>query len=295
MTDDTLNADDRISIAPNDYKEFLQDPKKYLWEKAFASRAKACNTPEAWEKIKRAAIELMAFQEYNERMAKAMYDSYDVPKEARYSFNCRSGFNPIMSHFRGIKQASIDLRRNYNELKEHCALLEEGRLEQIEQLCKNEEPNLNAAFDFSSGMNEQSILNQKQFEDLLWPFYGEFFRILGKYKRTTTFTVQADMLRFADFFREVPKGVVAMGHEMDDAFEIRKKLPNICIMGGMSIDYLSKKTPQECVGYAKELIDGLGVDGGFIMSTTKILTYKNDCKRENQLALNEFVRNYELR
>ena len=103
------------------------------------------------------------------------------------------------------------------------------------------------------------------------------------------------MLRFADFFQDVKKGTVAMGHEMDDAFEIRQKLPNICIMGGMSIDYLAKKTPEECVAFGKKLIDELGRDGGFIMSTTKILTYKNDCKRENQITLNDFVRNYKLK
>lgn len=295
ITDCTMNAEDRISIAPKDYDEFLANPQKYIWEKAFPARAKACATAEVWEKIKQAAIEVLAFREYNDRMARAMYDAYDVPKEARYVAPTRSGFNQILSHYRGIKQAALDLRRNYSQLKEHCALLEAGSLETIEKLCQIDEPNPNAAFDFSSGMNEQSILNRKQFEDLLWPFYGKYFELLARYGKTTTFTVQADMLRFADLFQDVKQGTVAMGHETDDAYDIRKQLPNICIMGGMTLEYLSKKTPEECVDYGKRLIDDLGRDGGFIMSTSRILTYRNDCNRDNQLALNEFVRNYTLR
>lgn len=295
ITDETMNAADRISIAPGEYDEYLADPKKYLWEKSFPAKAKACNTPEAWEKIKQAAIEVMAFREYNERMARAMYDAYDVPKEARFVAPTRAGFNHIMNYYRGIKQVSLDLRRNLDKVTEHARMLEAGSLETIETLCQSTEPNPNAAFDFSSGMNEQSILNRKQFEALLWPFYGKYFELLAKYDKTTTLTVQADMLRFADYFQDVKKGTVAMGHESDDAYEIRQKLPNICIMGGMTLEYLSKKTPEECVDYGKRLIDDLGRDGGFIMSTNRILTYRNDCKRENQLALNEFVRNYTLR
>lgn len=295
ITEDQVNALDRVQIADGEFDEYLADPKKYVWEKSLPAKSKLASTDKAWDAIRKAAIELMAFQEYTARMAKTMYDAYDLPMENRYPVNTRPGFNPVMNNLRGIKNVSIDLRRNYSKVKEASLMQEEGRFEVIENYCKDTAPNENAAFDFSSGMMAHSILNRKQFEDLMWSFYRKYFDLLEKYNKTTTLTVQAEMLRFADFFRDIPKGIIVMGHEMDDAYEIRKALPNICIMGGMSIAYLGQATPEECVDYAKRLIEDLGRDGGFVMSTTKILTYRNDCRRENQLAVNEFVRNYTLR
>lgn len=40
----------------------------------------------------------------------------------------------------------------------------------------------------------------------------------------------------------------------------------------------------------KKLIDELG--NGFIFSQNKMVSFRNDCTRENLLAVNEFIRNY---
>ena len=58
----------------------------------------------------------------------------------------------------------------------------------------------------------------------------------------------------------------------------------------MKVELLGNGTPQECVDYAKKLIDELG--DGYIFSENKMLSFKNDCKRENLLAVREFVRDY---
>jgi hypothetical protein len=71
---------------------------------------------------------------------------------------------------------------------------------------------------------------------------------------------------------------------------MRKKLPNICFVGGMSTDLLGNGTEQQCVDYAKKLIDELG--DGYVFSANKMISFKNDCKRENLLAVTEFVLNY---
>ena len=65
-------------------------------------------------------------------------------------------------------------------------------------------------------------------------------------------------------------------------------------MGGMTTDLLSNGTPEECVAYAKRLCGELGRDGGFIFSEGKMLSYRNDAKRENMKAVCEFVNNYRL-
>jgi hypothetical protein len=48
------------------------------------------------------------------------------------------------------------------------------------------------------------------------------------------------------------------------------------------------------VAYTKRLCDELGKDGGFILSEGKMLSYRNDAKRENYKAVCDFVSNYRL-
>ena len=55
---------------------------------------------------------------------------------------------------------------------------------------------------------------------------------------------------------------------------------------------LNNGTSQECVDYAKKLIDELAYDGNYFFGADVMLSYPNDCKRENLLAVNEFVSNY---
>ena len=65
-------------------------------------------------------------------------------------------------------------------------------------------------------------------------------------------------------------------------------------MGGLTTELLSNGTPEECVAYTKRLCDELGKDGGFILSEGKMLSYRNDSKRENYKAVCDFVNSYRL-
>ena len=105
---------------------------------------------------------------------------------------------------------------------------------------------------------------------------------------------EGSILRFAEYFADYPKGLLTFHLEQDDPFEFRKALPNVAIMGGMTTDLLSNGTPEECVAYAKRLCDELGRDGGFIFSENKMLSYRNDAKPENMLAVCNFVNEYRL-
>jgi hypothetical protein len=98
------------------------------------------------------------------------------------------------------------------------------------------------------------------------------------------------MLRFAEFFQDIPKGRILYQLEQDDIFEVRKRLPNLAIVGGMPTELLGRGTKQECVDYAKKLIDTLG--DGFVLSQNKMMSFRKDAVRENVLAVNEFVRSY---
>jgi hypothetical protein len=136
-----------------------------------------------------------------------------------------------------------------------------------------------------------SMLSVKNFEELYWVYLKKLIdSAIANDKKVFIFCESA-MLRFAEFFEDIPKGVLMIHPEQDDVFEFRKRLPNIALAGGMPTNLLGYATPQECVDYAKHLIDTLGE--GYVLSQDKMMSYRNDATRENVLAVNDFVRNYQ--
>jgi uroporphyrinogen-III decarboxylase len=94
------------------------------------------------------------------------------------------------------------------------------------------------------------------------------------------------------YFKELPKGmVVAELDSMTDIFEAKRVLKgHMCIAGDVSASLTSLGTPQEVETYCRKLIDVVGEDGGFILSTG--CTCPADCKFENLKAMVDTVKNY---
>lgn len=78
--------------------------------------------------------------------------------------------------------------------------------------------------------------------------------------------------------------------EKDDVFELRKAFPNVAISGGMPTALLGRGTPEQCVDRVKELADGLG--DGFMLSQDKMISFRNDCKRENLQAVCDYLQTF---
>jgi uroporphyrinogen-III decarboxylase len=140
------------------------------------------------------------------------------------------------------------------------------------------------------GMLAHSILNEKQFEELYWPYMKKAIDFCAEKNIRILLYCEAEVLRLAEFLQEIPKGLAILQHEKDDIFELRKRLPNMALMGGMPLDVLGNASPKECVDHAKKLIDTLG--DGFVLCQNKMGCTKNDINRENLLAVNEFALNY---
>ena len=103
---------------------------------------------------------------------------------------------------------------------------------------------------------------------------------------------EAAILPYAEYFEDIPKGVLMMHLEQDDIFEFLKRLPKVAVAVGMPTELLGRGTKEQCVDYAKKLIDELG--DGFVLCQNKMISYRNDCTRENMLAVCEFARNYSI-
>jgi uroporphyrinogen-III decarboxylase len=94
------------------------------------------------------------------------------------------------------------------------------------------------------------------------------------------------------YFKDLPpKMVVAELDSMTDIFKAKEVLRgHMCIAGDVPAALTSLGSPEEVAQYCQKLIDVVGKDGGFILSTG--CTCPVDCKMENLTAMVDTAKNY---
>ena len=278
-------------------QEYLDDPTRYAWEVILPKKygeAWEQKTTEVWKKT---FSEYIKYTKFVLHMAKVM-DKYGLPGLSPN--NPMKGavvpaVETLMSDLLGIQQLSIAMRRSGDLLDAFIERWEKERMEPIyAKIRKAKGPDDVYCFDSSILMLAHTVMNKKQFERFYWPYLKKLLDVYAEKKMNIRIFTEGSILRFAEYFADYPKGLLTFHIEQDDPFEFRAALPNVAIMGGMTTDLLSNGTPEECVAYAKRLCDELGKDGGFIFSENKMLSYRNDAKAENMLAVCNFVNEYRL-
>jgi hypothetical protein len=201
-------------------------------------------------------------------------------------------FEFIMGYLRGIQGASLDLRKHKSELQETIDYLWATTVEPtLPMLASYANDHEGYFVPVEIALLSHSILSIKQFEEVLWPQLKKSIDFCIQNNLRIFFYCEAEISRFAEYFEDIPKGVAAIQLENDSYFEFRKRLPNLALVGGMSIEKLRHGTPQECVDYAKRLVDELG--DGFVLGQEKIISGKADAKLENLIAVQEWAQTYQ--
>jgi hypothetical protein len=282
---ESINYIDHVLMTPDEYPEMKQDLVKFYWTKAFARKYPETTLP----KLKQAALELMAYGQFVQHMTDVFVQEYKCPTVFNYNAVALMPFETLHSNLRGIKEISLDIRRHGKAIQELTDVM----------FATETYPAISAALetdtssyvcDTYTALLGYAILSYKQFEMFYWPHLKKIIDLVVKKNKTLFIFCESTMLRFVDFFKEIPSGHVVLHLEEDDIFEIRKLLPNVCVAGGMNSTTLGYGTVKECVDYAKHLIDDLG--DGYIFTQNKMMSFRSDCKRENLIAVNDFVRNY---
>lgn len=234
-----------------------------------------------------------AMMEFSQRTGKIKQDfvaKYGTPMtmpEQKYMvmFTVEHFFN----YYRGVRDLSLDMRKHKAKLKE--AINKEFEEVVYPAFKKSlEEENTAGIADYYIPLLAHSFMSVKQFEDFFWPQMKRVIDDIVAADKTVYIFTESTMMRFSEFFEDIPKGHVIIHPELDDVVELRKRLSNVCIAGGMKAHLLGTATTQECADYAKYLLDTMGE--GYIFSQDKMMSFRNDCTRENLLAVNEVVRNY---
>lgn len=292
---DELSIQDNCFMNYDEYDELIKDPMKFLWEKFVPRKNEKLRGTDSGTAVEVSIKEYNELGKYLGRITKAAKDEFGVasmasPSQSRFS-SYDAGHELIFNVLRGLKETSKDARKDPEKFKTAIQRIEEVFVKPYyDELYKMESgSDMNSYCDQQYVMLSHSILSPNQFGTFYWPFLKQMGDYAAAKDKIIYIFLESDSERFWDYFQELPKGHFIFAIELDDAAKMKKKLTNVAIAGGFPVFYLSKKSPEDCINKAKELMDTLAPGGGYIMQVDKTLAFRNDAKPENLRALCQFM------
>lgn len=287
-SDEMIQSVEHSVMKEDELAEFTADADKFYWEKVFP-RYLTQNNPDyklTYGTLKKAFEEKAAFDAYSAKMLAMNRDEFGALMY--YGRMKRLPLEHLGLDMRGLKGASLDMRRRKEDLLlwSNAVFNRKNNMEGF-NAAANTQDITGFVADITMVWQVVSLMSPKQFEIFYWPQLKQIIDQAAANGQKMFIAAQGEILRFADFLQEVPKGVMMIHPEGDDIREFRKKVPNVALAGGLPTSILGTASPSECVDYARRLVDDMG--DGFVLCQNQMISYRHDCKRENLLAyLNYF-------
>ncbi len=279
-----INFQEKILMQDSEYDEYIHNKDAMMW-KMFLRKFPGLKKGQAVK----ALGAFLEFGQFAGKIINKFVATYDTPALFNMFSVPMIPYENFVGYYRGMRDGALDLRKHKSELKE--ALDRDFEAEVLPKLLNGlNQPNETFCFDAYTAILAHSVMSNRQFGELYWPYLKRIIDEVVARDKTLYIYCESSILRLAEFFQDIPKGHVALHLEQDDNFEVRKKLPNICLSGGMKTQLLGHATPEACADYARKLLDEMGE--GYIFSQDRMVSFRTDCTRENLLAVNEVVRNY---
>lgn len=134
------------------------------------------------------------------------------------------------------------------------------------------------------------FMSQLQFEKFYWPSLKQLLLALIDKGITPCPFFEGDHSQRLETYTELPKGKVLGLFDATDFHKAKEVLGDtMCMCGFMPLSILKTGTPDDVKAYAKELIDVVGKNGGFIMGPK---TCMDDAKPELVKVWFEFTKEY---
>lgn len=289
----TLMLLEQCHFKEEDYDKFIANPIKTLWEEIIPRKYSYFRPGMELPTLQNTLGKFLEYDQSIKKTTQRLIDECGVPN----IFDLQNGnkifpaFESLYNFLRGMKGLARDLRVCPDKVHAFNQVYHEVFIKSSIAAIKRAETPTSCFTEFTI-MLSQNMVNAKQFGQYYWPHFKE---IADKVVETggTLFTLsEGTLVHIAEYLQELPKGHFCFYVEMDDIFETRKRFPDLCLWGGLPISLIANGTKQECIDYAKRVIDEVGRDGGLVLSTNKFTSNPKDCNRENLLAVSEFVRNY---
>ena len=293
---ESINHQDIFYCEHDELEELAADYWKFIWEKGMPKKYPFWGGDFDLDILQKAIDERNRYFAFAGHMSTVLREEYGHPTYCRPLMPPAIAVENAFSYVRGIKGLGIDMRRDPEKLEAFIETYNQmnyyPQLEALKSVPDGQDPEV--CMDMATTFLCQNIMNTKQWDKYYWPYLKPILDLMEEKGWSYSIFPEGTILRFKDYFADYKKGTLAFMLEMDDCFEFRKELPNCAIMGGMDSVILGSGTKEDCVDLVKRLCDEIARDGGFILTQSKIGTFRADGKRENLEAVCDFIQNYRM-
>jgi len=242
-------------------------------------------TPEgikALDALRKAAGEsarsLGALQDYSGKAATAGFPMF-------FASGTQAPFDALGDYFRGTKGIALDMYRNPDRVMDACEKLLPIMLEAALPAAKMS-GNPRVFIPLHKGSD--NLMSLEQFQIFYWPTFRELLVELVNEGLNPVVLVEGAYDSRLDTIKDVPEGKIVYWFENVDMVKAKRILGDrVCIMGNVPMSLLATGTATQVKDYCRTLLDSVGTDGGFIMSSAAVL---DDARTENVRALIDFTR-----
>ena len=133
-----------------------------------------------------------------------------------------------------------------------------------------------------------NFMSLDQFKRFYWPTLRELLVALVKEGLNPVLLVEDPYTSRLDTIRDVPEGKIIYWFENVGMVKAKAILGGkACIMGNVPMSLLATGTVAQVKEHCRKLVDAVGRNGGYIMSSAAVL---DDARFENVRALIDFTR-----
>jgi hypothetical protein len=135
------------------------------------------------------------------------------------------------------------------------------------------------------------FMSPEQFRVFYWPTLRKVILSLIREGAIPSVLWEGDCTSRLEVIRDIPKGKAVYAFERTDIFRAKEVLGDtVCIRGNVPPALLNLGSPEEVRGYCRELIQGVGKGGGFLMDGA--IGIPDEAKPENLRAMADAVKDY---
>jgi uroporphyrinogen-III decarboxylase len=134
------------------------------------------------------------------------------------------------------------------------------------------------------------FMSKKQFDTFYWPTFKKLVVGLCQRGGRPNIFFEGNFDSRIEYLLEFPKGQFTARFDTSDIFRAKDILKgHCCIEGNVPSSLLQAGTKEDVIAYCKKLIDVVGKDGGYILSTR---SSTDEVKPENLKAMIDFTKEY---
>ena len=246
---------------------FHQGYKSVMTLAAFSSPEVA----EAFRVLSEAVEEARKYSEFQLSYQSSLKEVGLVEGFSGFSLSCV--FDVFGDYYRGVRGIMTDMFRRPEQLlaaldKLHPMLI--ARAKEISRATNN--PRVFIPLHLGA----EYFMSFEQFERFYWPYLKDMLITLVDEGLTPCPFFEGDYTSRLHYLAELPAGKIMGMFDQTDLFKAKEIIGDtMCIVGNMPVDILQYGTEEEIFDASRKLIDIVGKDGGFIMSSRSVLDTAN--------------------